>query len=297
MDNLFPLRVLASAMYNLAYSGAWGVLLAGLWLAYLSPWEVRLHRLLRALMLLLACTLLVQIWLLTATMSGEFSFSAVCGMIPQMVLETQPGKVWGLQFILVVLIVVDLFLRGRLTKKTGYLHIEALTLLATFRAASGHAASYGNFTVHEGVQFIHLVCTAIWSGSVCVSGWTLTAAGKDPSESLPVRVYGMKLSRTAAFAVAGVTLTGIYNAYFGLGESLAPLTRTQWGYALITKVVLVTAALALGGRNRYLLNKGEDWREETDTVFIRSLRTESVVMVMVLFVSAWLANSPPATGM
>lgn len=46
MDNLLLLRVIASAIDNLAYSGAWGILLAGIWLAYKPVWRVKLYSLL-----------------------------------------------------------------------------------------------------------------------------------------------------------------------------------------------------------------------------------------------------------
>lgn len=294
MDKLFLLRGLASAIYDLAYSGAWGVLLAGMWLGDPSSCGLRLIRLLRILGLMIVCVLTAQAWLLTASMSGESGFIAVCGMMRQAVLETQPGHVWGAQFLVALLIATGLFVVGDLIRKTCSLQMVAFALLAAFRAASGHAASYGNFTVQEGCQWVHLICTAVWSGGVLVSG-LFVVGGRD---SLPVSVkeYGRTLSRWVTFALAGVILTGIYNAYLGLGGSVAPLIHSQWGVTLILKSALVIAALALGAWNRSLLGSG-DWNEESEKGFIRSLRVEAVVMILILVVSAWLANSPPAAEM
>ncbi|HEY0162378.1 MAG TPA: CopD family protein [Edaphobacter sp.] len=292
MDKLFLLRVLASAVYNLAYSGAWGALLAGWWLAYKAPWELRLIRLLRGLAVALVCALAAQSWLLTASLSGESGFAAVCGLMRQAVFETQPGHVWAAQFLLVVVIAATLFVLRGLTKRSSSLLVIAFALLAAFRAASGHAASYGNLTVQEAGQWVHLLSMAVWSGGVLVSGLLVM----NEAVTLEVQEYGLKLSKGATIALAGVILSGIYNAYLGLGGSVAPLTRSQWGGTLIVKLILVLTALALGGWNRSRLRRGA-WDEESEKGFIRSLRMEAVVMILILIASAWLANSPPAGEM
>jgi len=298
MDKLFVLRVLASATYDLAYSGAWGILLAAKWLAYKSPWEVKLYRILRVFVVLLACILFAQAWLLTATMSGESDFTAVCGMIRQTIFETSPGRILGMQFLVAVVIALGLFFKRSLTGSAVWLQLGLFAFLAALRSASGHAASYGNFTVQELVQWVHLGATAAWSGSVFISGLVVSTDSERVLNSFSIRAYGIKLSQTATLAVACVGLTGIYNAYLGLGKSIVPLTHTQWGYTLIAKSTLVMSALALGSRNRYLLSRSEaDWDAATESGFVRSLRIESVVMILILIVSAWLANSPPANEM
>ncbi len=59
-----------------------------------------------------------------------------------------------------------------------------------------------------------------------------------------------RLSRVATLSFAIAIVTGFANAYRGLGGSLAPLTTSLWGELLLVKLVLVAAAVAIGGVNR-----------------------------------------------
>jgi len=200
-----------------------------------------------------------------------------------------------MQLLVVILSVFSLLLGRSLTTKISYFQLGVLILLAAVHAFSGHAAAYGNLTVQEMAQFIHLLCTAVWSGSIFISGLIVLSENGN-GFVFSIRKYGIKLSSMATWAVAGVILTGIYNAYFGLGRSITSLVHTQWGDTLSIKAILVIFALVFGIRNRYLLGRSDrDWNSVTEARFVRCLRIKSMAMILILIVSAWLANSPLAS--
>jgi len=207
-----------------------------------------------------------------------------------------------------------------------WLGLGVLTLLAAVRSAAGHAAGAGDLSLHEWVQWVHLGSTAVWAGGVMVAG--LVALPRLHGEA--AMRFARRLSAAATVAVALIALSGIYNAGVGLGvgpgggtgsgmgsgasgvagmaSSIAAgwklLGSTQWGLLLAAKSALVALALAMGARNRWALNResgelGRSRREPGSTLplsFTVWLRVEAVVMVAILLLSAFLANSPPATG-
>jgi putative copper resistance protein D len=176
---------------------------------------------------------------------------------------------------------------------TLYAGLGIAFTLAAFRSASGHAAANGSFSRGEIVQFLHLTSIAVWAGCVMVAG-LLVLPHLQPLEA--ATDFGRQLSRAATIAIAVVALSGIYNAWVGLDGSLQPLPHTQWGILLLVKVALVLAALGLGTKNRLLLARNPTLSEPDARRFSRSMRFEAVVMIAILAVSGFLANSPPATG-
>jgi putative copper resistance protein D len=106
-----------------------------------------------------------------------------------------------------------------------------------------------------------------------------------------------KLSRTVTVALVLVILSGIYNSYRGLDGSMAPLLRTQWGGLLDIKVFLVCIAVAMGASNRRMLRRSQGRSAQQISRLAVVLRVEASMMVLILLVSALLANSPPASSL
>ncbi|WP_181322014.1 copper resistance D family protein [Trinickia symbiotica] len=173
----------------------------------------------------------------------------------------------------------------------------AAAVFAFSKAASSHAADAGDFAMPEWIHWVHLCATAAWAGLVIASGYSIlpTLRAASPGEALS-RFVG-QLSRVALVAFSLVIVTGIYNADRGLGGSLAPLGRSEWGIILDVKLVLVAVATVLGGVNRYVYLpriRGNVGGGATNS-FLIILRAEAIAMLGALSAAAVLAHIAPGT--
>ncbi len=298
MDNfLFLQRVLVAATADIAYAGAFGFVFVGLWLK--CEREGDLHRQLRrgvqgcTFALLLALT--AQTCVLTATMAGSTDLASIREQYFSVMTATHAGRVLLCECVLTLLFGALLFtLYGRQTRAGTWRLLTLLILLAAARAATGHATVDGDFSLPEFVQFVHIVSTAIWAGCILTAGFVVLPAMLHEKRNDATARFARSLSRAVTIALLLILLSGLYNSWRGLGGSLAPLAATEWGRSLDLKLVLVGIALILGASSRRMLVSNRDPSLQDLSRLTRLVRTEAVVMLLILAVSAWLANSPPA---
>jgi putative copper resistance protein D len=295
MDNyLFLPRAIASALYDLAFAAAVGVLLCRLWLRAHSL--ATTHRALR--FALITCTtvlllsLAAQVILTTAMMTG--TLTGVTAQIKDVLLSTHAGRLLIPALIFAVFLLALSLLQHPFTTTP----LVILFALAVTRSATGHAASTGDFTLPEAMQLLHLTSTALWSGSVLATGLLVIPHLSRANDHTTLTHLAQRLSAIATIAVFLVILSGIYNAWLGLSTnqtglsgSLPPLVHTQWGILLTLKSTLVTIAALLGLYNRILLRRAPS--TNTIPLFTRTLRIEALLITTILTLSAFLANSSP----
>jgi len=292
MDNyLFLPRSAAAALTDTAFALAFGIALLGLWLPQTGTPSLTssLRRSLRISSLIMLLALPVQMYLAAAAMIGSTDLDRVRGLFTTVVGDTHAGRNLLLQSALIVLLLATL----RITTKPWPL-LTALLLLAAARAASGHAASEGDFTLRELVQWVHLASIATWAGGVMAAGLVAVPTLLREQQQQPARTLMRRLSTTVTIALPLIILSGLYNAYHGLAGSLAPLRNTQWGGLLDAKTLLVFAALIFGAMNRRILRPQADFTQPQAKRLARLLRAEAILMLIILTLSAFLANSPPA---
>jgi len=298
MDNfLFLLRALAAAVSDITFAASFGLVIVSLWLQ--SDSEERLHgRLQRGLELCVAALLLAlaaQTYLLTATMIGSSGFAAVWGQFVEVMTGTHAGRVLLCNCCVTLVLLGLLLVRRRWNTRTkAWTLLAVLIILAAIRAATGHPASDGDFRLPEFVQFFHLISIAIWTGGIIAAGFFVLPALLRAQQNGAIVAFLLTLSRAVTIALLVVVLSGIYNSYRGLDGSVAPLLRTQWGILLDLKIFLVCVAVAMGASNRRMLRRGRALSALHISRLVMVLRAEGVVMVLILLVSALLANSPPA---
>jgi putative copper resistance protein D len=299
MDNfLFLPRALAAALYDAAFAAAFGMVLAELWLG--RDVEPALRTYLRRASLLCAFAMLValcaQAYLATATMVASAAYAEVRSQLKTVLTETHQGRNIFTTGKMTLLLLLALASRSyKRPRARPWVLLAMLTLFAAVRSSSGHAAADGDFKLPEYVQFIHLTSIAIWSGGVIAGGMLPALLRRQLLEAIPT--FTRKLSTTVTVALLLVILSGIYNSYRGLGGSIKPLASTQWGYLLDAKTILVLAAIAMGALNRRMLHANPTLTEQQSARLTAVLRAEAVVMLLILTVSAFLANSPPADAM
>lgn len=297
MPDLFPtLRICVSVLCDVAYATSLGVLLNRLWLREVEIGDKRLHASLRVCSIVLLAGVPLQFLLLSALMTGDESWKAAWSALPD-VAATHSGRVLIAGLCFVVILVAFSHWASALRNKRGVpAGIAIMLCFLASRAFYGHAASDGDFTLREGVQFLHLCAISAWGGGVVVAGLGtvpgLAVAG--PIDADAVVRFARRLSQTVTVALGVVILSGLYNAWKGLGESLAHLPDSSWGRMLLLKVLFVMLALGHGTRVRLLLRKDNGTIPDRPVLMRRWLRVEALLMLVVLICSGWLANLPPA---
>lgn len=300
MPDLFPiLRICVSVLCDVAYATSLGVLLNRLWLGEIEIGVKRLHTSLKVCSLVMLAGVPLQFLLLSASMTGDESWKAAWSALPD-VAATHSGRalIAGLCF---VVILVAFSLRGSALRNRVPAGIAIMLCFLASRAFYGHAASDGDFTLREGVQFLHLCAISAWGGGVVVAGLITVPqlamtglAVTGPTDTDAVVRFARRLSQTVTVALGVVILSGLYNAWKGLGGSLAHLPDSSWGRMLLLKVLFVILALGHGARVRLLLRKDNGRIPDRPVLMPRWLRVEALLMLVVLICSGWLANLPPA---
>jgi putative copper resistance protein D len=300
MDNfLFIPRSVAAALFDAAFAGASGLVIARLWLSDDSDEKLvtGLQRRAAACGFAMLAALFAQAWLSTATMTGSAELAEIRAQFAGVMTGTHAGRALLCNAAVALLLLVMIPVRRIWGSRAGVLSLSVvLAILAATRAATGHPAADGDFTLPELAQFVHLASIATWSGGVMAGGFFVLPELLRSQRVEAISRFMWRLSKTVTIALMLIVLTGLYNSYRGLGGSLAPLVGTQWGSLLDIKIVLVCAALTMGTINRQVLRANRSLSPVQARTVARILRMEAVVMLLILSVSAFLANSPPASS-
>ncbi len=295
------LNVLFSVLSDAGFAAAGGCLLAIHWLNIATGREATgngtLIRLRRILLLCVAGMALGQIvhpWFAAASMGGSDNFANNLALIPDILSSTHQGKVWYLGSLgLVALVATLIFTKLRFTTAGSWAFGAALTLVGCAKAASGHAAGDGDFTLAEIAMLLHIAGTAVWAGAVIASGLIVVPDLAKLGGSLPLWSYATLLSRTVTRALIALSLSGIYTSWRELNQNPDGLWSSEWGKILLVKITLVSIALAMGAVTRFKCVQCPATSERA-ALMVRLLRAEALSMIVILCLSALLANTAPA---
>lgn len=285
------LNILFVFLSDASYALMVGVLLAGRWTKSAAPESRALDRHLRAIVALLTVAHLVRPWFVAASMTGSSRFSTALNAIPDVLSSTRQGKLWLAGLALILLLVVTV--ASRLRTGAPWVLPALVVVLAGVKAASGHPADEGDFTLTEFSQLLHILGTAVWAGAVIVSGILIVPELLRVGGTVSAWNYGARLSAVVTWALAALLVSGVYTADRELNNSLSALWSSAWGRTLLVKVAFVLVAAGLGAANRFQGLKQPATAEST-MLLGRLLRLEASVMTIVLALSALLANTPPA---
>jgi mono/diheme cytochrome c family protein/uncharacterized membrane protein len=162
-------------------------------------------------------------------------------------------------------------------------------LVAT--AAAGHALSgRAPLVVTLAADVAHLAAAALWLGGLAHVGVWLARRVRDPARR--AEHLADVVPRLSAAALASVLVllgTGAVSAYAQVG-SLALLTRSAYGEALLLKLALVVPWLALAAVNRFALRAR---LASAGALFTSLVRAETIVGLAVLLVVGLLGSLPP----
>jgi copper transport protein len=154
-------------------------------------------------------------------------------------------------------------------------------------------------------NFLHVAAMSIWVGGVAMLLLALPAAARrlEPAERtglLATAVNGF--SSIALVAVGVLVASGAVQAIVEV-DSLADLLDTAFGRAVLIKIALAAALIALGAWNRQrvrprlaALDAAGESPGAAGVELRRSLRAEVALMAAVLGVTAALVSYAPANG-
>lgn len=195
------------------------------------------------------------------------------------VLATRFGASWLWQMALAVATLIVAWLRPK--GSAALLSLLVAVQLALL-AGVGHAAMHDGLTgaLHRLNHAIHLLCAGWWLGGlwpllVCMRLARRARWRRGAIEAM------MRFSRYGHLAVAGVLLTGLFNAVFILGLRW-PLDS---GYVrlLLVKIALVAMMVAIALWNRYfLVPQFRNGQGEAQRRFIQLTQLEMALGALVL---------------
>jgi copper resistance protein D len=276
-DPLAFAQVCVAALGDIAFSLTLGLLM-------LERWLQREHAFSRSsaastgrvsAFVLLLCNF-ASLWLLAAEMSGSNIVDAGASLW-LVASSTHAGIGWAVAIVGSIGLLASA-MEGRVV--AWRVSIGAL-VAAAGKAAIGHAADAGAFSIAEIVQTVHLLATGVWGGVVM--------AGALSRRSMS---FLDRISRIATVAVFFVLATGVYNAIRGIGGSADVLTMSAWGHALVVKVTLVVFALLCGAVNRWRYMPRQDMQ-----AIINVMRVEALAIVGVFIAASVLSHSVPGMSM
>ena len=307
-DPLWLAQTAFAALADLAFACTLGALLLAGWLsreqAFAPPSPVLPARQgcrraarggLIAAIVLVSCNF-VSLWLQSAAMSGVPILQAGASLW-LVATGTHVGIGWSVALAGSVLLLLAAS-GAPLSISRIVSTVLAALIVAAGKSAIGHAADAGAFSFAEGVQTLHLLATAAWGGIVIAGAFVLPALDTSVARAALIRTVA-RMSRAASLAVVLVVLTGVFNAWRGAAGSLATLTASTWGHALIVKIALVAAALAFGALNRWLaLPRLQRSASTMDAhTVINVMRMEAVMMAGVFVAAAVLSHSVPGSAL
>jgi putative copper resistance protein D len=296
------MRVLSIAIFDWSLALACGWLLAAYWLRHHQPWIasgsarfwVRFPGL-RVAAILMAISLIVQFYVLTVTLTGNAGLANAIASAPS-VASTHGGSLtlYMLCASLLLWAADAVASPKRATVLTRVVIVSLVVLIVAFHSAVGHAATDGDFSVAELLQFLHISGMAVWVGGVVVSG-LFVAPRLVASLSRVDEAYLRALSNASAYSVLVVLLSGMYKSWIGLDRQLSGMVHTMWGRILMGKLCLVAIALALGFLHRHWIRQHRRlWTPNQTSMLLKTLRAEAYCLTLVIAVSAWLSSVDPA---
>lgn len=309
--DLLTAQRLVTALLNLAVAVLMGASVSRLWLGRDgSDWArtrrepVRKAAVIAGLLALAADV--AWLWLESAAMA-EVPVTEAASATWAMVSSSHLGLACCIGIAGLAVATAGAFMRGAGGSGPTLLTLAALAVFWYARSMVSHASSDGDFSVRLLADWAHLGLISLWVGEVMVAGAiTLRASANMAASDRRARAaYVASLSSSATFALTGIFVTGLYAVWRSI-DGWANLTGNPYGNTLVLKVLLVGAATALGGYNRFFVmppwlareSAGDAAAEVFPVRFKRVLWIEAVVLLAVVALAAWLAStSPPGEQM
>lgn len=246
-----------------------------------------IYKIVNTAAIILCMVLPFQLLLFAVDMTGTTHWAELRSVLPD-ILAMHAGSVLRSQFVCVLLAALSILLPLK-PRMRWLFSIVLLLALTTFKAAAGHAAIDGAFSLREIWQWLHLASIASWAGGILLAAWFILP--RLDRDRTTLSLFLQRLSLQCTLSVALVFLSGLSNSWLITEGQLEPLRSSTWGTLLIVKILFVLIALAIGFLNRRDLDG--NLTTNTQILVITRIRLEALVMLVILCISGWLSNLSP----
>jgi copper transport protein len=239
-----------------------------------------------------------------ATAAGTSFWSALDPDTVREVLGTRFGTVWGLRL-------ADLVLLGAVLAVSGtrrpWAWAPPAAFLAVTPALAGHATTQHPVALLAPLDVVHVVAMSAWIGGLiallaAVPAATRTIHGA-AERSVLLSATVSRFSTVALASVAALLVSGTVQSIVHL-RSFGDLVHTAFGRAVLIKIGLVVALLALGAINRRrsvprlrALARDGAAPGAAGRLLRSTLRGEVALVVAVLGVTAALVSYAPPSAL
>ena len=247
----------------------------------------KVGRLLPVAWVVLAATGAAGLLFQAGRVSGLSLADALSADVLAEVLGTSFGRLWLVEMVLTVALVVPVALLARrrmppLLSPSAWMGVGAALVagLVVTGALGGHARTDPNPVWAVASVTVHLAAVSVWVGGLLVlvvvglPSMGEAAAGRRPAL---LRQVLRRFSRLAVGAVALVVATGVLNSILEFG-SVSDLWRLAYGRTVLAKVVALCVALTLATRHLLVLPRrlANEPAAEDEPAPVRSFRRSSV---------------------
>ena len=166
----------------------------------------------------------------------------------------QWGTLWIVRAIVIAALALALMRAGRESRPLlAWLPVAVLAagVLVTVSLGSHAAALLESSAAATSADVLHLLSAAVWAGGLAPLLVSLVHARRTLDGAPRRRLLGelvARFSTIATISVGAVVITGAFATWIQVVE-LPRLVRTDYGWALVAKLVLVAPLLGLGGAN------------------------------------------------
>jgi copper transport protein len=217
---------------------------------------------------------------------ADMAWRETLAYLPQIVTETDGGRIWVWRIGAAVLLAALAWIPARPRLRMLALAAASAALLI-LTSLTGHAIDRGALAI--AIYCVHQAAAGLWIGALAVM---LLGTARNDGASRWVETVTPRVSSLAGWSVAALALTGAYTAYGSLGWSLDLLIHSLYGRTLLWKLATAAVVLALAGYNRFRLIPALG-SESARAAIVRNVSAECVLLAAVLAWTALLANSPP----
>ncbi|MGA9667208.1 MAG: CopD family protein [Gallionella sp.] len=256
MIEIHGLHVLLNFLGFSVLFAFYGILISKIWLVPANAFDLpdfyaRWRQVLGECLILLTLVGIMLLLVRTAEMDNGTLINILADL-PTVLTRTHFGLIWALHLITLLLLWVccAAFLTNSPSKIwTAFMVVGMLVLAFTYSATS-HASDNGDFTFTEMNDWMHVISTSIWGGSIFISAFLIFPLLR--SQYSLINIAAKRLSSLAAVALAFVLATGTYNSSLRL-RNLDALTNTNYGRVLSVKLVFVGMLVLIGAFNRFVI--------------------------------------------
>jgi len=298
---LHALHVVLSTVDFFAWLCACGLVMARAGLVPGAAFELpgvagRLRSRLLGYLALLAITGGALLAVRTADMSG-LPLAQAIAIVPEVLLRTHFGMVWGMHLVLLGLLAATLPLPPRAGIPAS---LCMAAMLALSYSAVSHAGDGGDFTLSELNDWAHVISVSLWGGGILATVLFTFPLLRGRRTLLVQSV--VRLSRLAGWALAGSVVTGLYNTALRI-DAPDQLLTTDYGRILMVKAALVGGIAAVGGLSRFFTVsrlRGAIGERDADVCLGRmgrALAGDAFLIALVLLAASMLIQGMPPSSM